>query len=162
MSTVIDKKDSDFLEVNLKGLCDDLAEWLDLRNRELREQSGLIATPAEARLFARLRGRPRTVSSLARALGVSRQAVHKTVKRLAERGVVRVEHAPGNRRDKLVVITDAGHLVRRTVAANFRKLEGEVREMIGADSLEQLRALLFETVEATRRCEDSDSRPMTE
>ena len=79
MSIMIDNRSKQFLATNIKGLFNDTLEWMEARNAELRCGSEFEGTPAEAKLFATLRGRARSISDLARAMGLSRQAVHNTV-----------------------------------------------------------------------------------
>ena len=51
---------------------------------------------------------PLPVSSIARNMGLSRQAVQRVVDLLAERAMVRFEDNPHHQRAKLVVLTDQG------------------------------------------------------
>ena len=93
---MIDEQTRKFLATNIKGLMSDMLEWMEARNADLRAGSEFQGTPAEARMFATLRGKERSISELARALGVSRQAVHTTVHRLVNAGVVELVSSPGN------------------------------------------------------------------
>lgn len=147
MSIGIDKKNHEFLRKNIKGLMQDTLEWMEQRNAELRKDAGVNSTPAEAKLFASLRGEPRSISELARALGVSRQAVHATTKRLIAAGVVELTPHPSNRRDKLVTITQRGDSIRNMAANNIRVIEAELANSIGSDNLELLRAFLSKHLE---------------
>ncbi len=135
---------SAFLSTNLKGLMQDMLEWMEQRNAELREGGEFTGTPAEAKLFAALRGRSRTISELARVLGVSRQAVHTTLKRLIHEGVLETVPHPDNKRDKLVQVTAKGVAVRKMAAANIKQIEVELAESIGGENVELVRALLLE------------------
>lgn len=148
MSTMTDdllsNADRIFLESNLKGLLQDVLERLEARNAALRADTAFAdATPAEARLFAALRGRERTISELARALGVSRQAVHHTVHRLVRAGVVVLVPSEHSGREKIVRISPSGRQVQVMAAANLRQIEAEVGALIGNRSLETLRSLLL-------------------
>lgn len=133
-----------FLQQNLKGLMQDMLEWMEERNAQLREGGEFTGTPAEAKLFAVLRGRRRTISELARSLGVSRQAVHTTLKRLIHEGVLETVPHPDNQRDKLVQVTAKGQQVRKMAARNIRQIEAEVAQSIGEENMERMRELLLE------------------
>lgn len=147
---MIDQRTRAFLATNIKGLLQDTLEWMEERNTALRSGSEFEGTPAEARVFAVLRGRERSISELARVIGVSRQAVHNTVHRLVESGVVEVASAPGNQRDKVVRITERGHDVQKMAAHNLRQIERELAKSIGRENLELLRSLLLQHLESVR------------
>lgn len=143
--------DRQFLANNLKGLLQDTLEWMDVRNAELRADTGFAhATPAEARLFAVLRGRERSISELARALGVSRQAVHHTVHRLISAGVVELAPAAHSRREKLVRITEAGGQIQTMAARNLRQIEKEVAGHLGKENVQLIRTLLMKLMAEVR------------
>ena len=140
-----------FLATNLKGLLQDTLEWMDERNAELRQETGFAdATPAEAKLFASLRGRDRSISELARSLGVSRQAVHHTAHRLVRAGVVTLTPAEHSRREKLVRITAAGRQAQKMAANNLQQIESEVAGHLSSKQLEQLRSTLVTMLAAVR------------
>ena len=141
----LSEADRAFLATNLKGLLQDVMEQMDARNTELRGDTMFAnATPAEARLFAVLRGRERSISELARVLGVTRQAVHHTVHRLIDAEVVELIPAQHSRREKLVRITPTGRKVQAIAAANLRRIEAEMAERVGEAKLSTLRELLIE------------------
>ena len=70
---------------------------------------------------------------------MSRQAVHHTVHRLIEAGVVELIAAGASRRDKLVRITPAGRKVQVMAATNLRQIESEVAMHIGDANLARMR-----------------------
>ena len=160
MSTMVDEKGKpaaqSFLATNIKGLCADLIELMEERNASLRRKTRYAqATPAEAKLFATLRGGERSLSDLARVIGVSRQAVHRTAHRLASSGVVRVVGSEGDKREKIVQITAKGRAVQKMAAANLEAVEADLAEAVGREEVESLRHLLEEAVAAMRALEAS-------
>ncbi len=148
---MIDNKTRQFLATSLKGLLQDTLEWMDTRNASLREGSKFEGTPAEAKLFATLRGKARSISELARVMGVSRQAVHNTVHRLVDIGIVELVAVEGNKRDKLVTITTEGHKVQKMAAKNLKRIEQDMAETIGAENVELIRSLLLKHLELTQQ-----------
>ncbi|MEM7020709.1 MAG: MarR family transcriptional regulator [Pseudomonadota bacterium] len=148
---VLDNKTKQFLATNIKGLMSDTLEWMEARNTELRAGSEFQGTPAEAKLFATLRGKQRSISELARVLGVSRQAVHNTVHKLIAAGVVELINSPSNQRDKLVRITERGHEVQKMAAKNLREIEEELADSIGRENLELVRRLLIAHLQAQNK-----------
>lgn len=128
---------------NIKGLVQDLVEDLDKRMIVLREGTPLESVrPSDAKVFMLAARHPRTIAELAKALDVSRQAAHKSAQRLIAKGVIDLHPAPGSRRDKIVVITLAGHEARQLAAQNLRSLESELTRKIGKTRLEEFRKTL--------------------
>lgn len=148
MSIMIDNKSKRFLATSVKGLLHDILEWMEARNAELRRGSEFEGTPAEAKLFSSLRGRARSISDLARVMGLSRQAVHNTVHRLIKAGVVELVPMEGSKRDKLVQITDHGQKVQKMAAQNLKRIEQDMIATIGEDNVELIRSLLIQHLEA--------------
>lgn len=131
------------LRGSLKALLRASLEWLEAEQLKLLQDSPYsAASNAEVKLFAALRGKNRSISELSRYLGVSRQAVHQTVHKLIEKGVVRLEPIANNKRDKSVVITEAGNEARRVTAEHFRTIEKTVADNIGRENLDLLLQLL--------------------
>ena len=128
---------------NIKGLVQDVVEMLDERMAKLREGTPLEGVrPSDAKTFMLAARHPRTISDIAKAMNVSRQAVHKSVQRLQDRGAVSLHPAPDSRRDKIVVITQTGHDARKLVANNIAIIEQEIENRIGKVRLENLREIL--------------------
>lgn len=141
---------------NIKGLVQDLTEQLDARMAELRVGTPFESVrPSDVKTFMLVARHPRTVSDVARALSVSRQAIHGSVRRLMKRGMIELQPAPGSRRDKIAAVTEEGHVARREVARNLGILESELKSRIGSERLEILRSIL---VELTTGPQDGDSQ----
>lgn len=150
------------LRKSLKALLRDSLEWIESEQAILLEDTPYnSASPAEIRLFAALQGKGKSIAELSRILGVSRQAVHQTVKVLSARGVVFLEYAENNRRDKIVRITEEGEQVRKLTAQHFRQIEAKVTRNIGKDNLELLRQLLSENLEKAERLGEEKSSNKT-
>ena len=136
---------------SIRGLVQDLSERLDARMAELRQATPFgNVSPADAKMFMLISRQPRSVADLARALGISRQAAHKTVSRLIAADAVELQDLPDNRRDKLVVVTRRGHEARRYASTMISTIEGEIESKLGRDRMELLRDLLCELLERPR------------
>lgn len=139
------------LSGSLKALLRESLEWVEAEQLKLLQNSPYsAASNAEVKLFAALRGKNRTISELSRYLGVSRQAVHQTVHKLIEKGVVRLEPLENNKRDKSVVITKKGDEARRLTAEHFQKIENTVANNIGSENLELLLQLLRKNLQKAK------------
>lgn len=136
------------LKHNIKGLTQDLIEKLDLRMAELRENTVLEGVrPSDAKTFTLIARQTRSISALAKAMQISRQAAHKSVSRLVGHGVITLENKENNQRDKIPTITPKGHKIRQISAQNLKIIEDELTQKIGTKKLETLRALMVELLE---------------
>ena len=141
----------DFLDQNINRLMRDKSEWIEscMRQRAPKRAHSEF-TDAETMIFSTLRGRELTVSDIARLRGVSRQAIHRTVSGLVERGYVRLKPAEGSRRDKVVAITATGQKLRDRAGDLLQDIEADIAKVIGKKRLETLREILSEDWSSTQ------------
>jgi DNA-binding MarR family transcriptional regulator len=99
-------------------------------------------TPAQTRLLAQMAGKPTSMAELARRLGVSRQAVHKTVSELERRGILRIDDDPMRGNARKIVYTELGREVNREGAKIIQSIEQQLAQRLGAKQVKQLKALL--------------------
>ncbi len=99
-------------------------------------------TPAQTRLLAQMGGKPTSMAELARRLGVSRQAVHKTVNDLQNRGILQVEEDPERGNATKVAYTALGREVNREGAKIIQQIETRLEKQLGAKQVQQLKLLL--------------------
>lgn len=117
--------------------------WLDegLQNY-LRAQGWPRVTRPQSMLMALVAQGVRRPSEIARNLGVSRQAVHTTLGRMVELGILALVDDPEDRRSKLVVISERGAKMRECAQRAMLLMAQELRSRIGAKSLGDLQAAL--------------------
>lgn len=72
-------------------------------------------------------------SDIARSLGVSRQAIHMTIGQLAEKGIVRLDPDPQDRRHVVVALTERGARMREDAQQSMDALSAQIADAIGAD-----------------------------
>ena len=128
---------------NIRGLLQDFTLQLD--HLIMAQRNGTRyenARRSDLKVFIMASRQPHTLSSLARALSISRQAVHSSVKRLAALQVVEVLPLAGSARDKIVTVTEKGWHARQTANEQIVRLEAECASIIGEKGLEQFRMLL--------------------
>lgn len=89
---------------------------------------------------------PLAVASIARNMGLTRQAVQRIVDLLAEQGLVAFQPNPHHRRAKLVVLTPAGIAAVTSAEAVVAPLDRAIAERIGADRITQAIATLSDMV----------------
>ena len=144
---MIDKKDDDFLETNIKGLMMTLIGRWNKQMDEGRARTEFAdIRPSDMRVFGQLRGKSVKLSEIHKELGFSRQAAQQAVDRLMKHGVVRVEKAEGSKRDKVVAVTDKGQELRTLAALQIREFEADCANVIGEDGKGTLRDLLIQLV----------------
>ncbi|RVV98233.1 MarR family transcriptional regulator [Mesobaculum littorinae] len=105
---------------------------------------------------------PLPTASIARNMGLTRQAVQRSVDLLAERGLVAFTANPHHRRAKLVVLTDAGREAVALAEQAAEPIDAAIAGRVGSRrirdavvTLQQVRDVLAEELE--RRSADGDS-----
>ena len=140
---MVDKERASPRYDNIKGLVQDLTEQLDQRMEVFR-----VGTPFEgvrasdAKTFKLASRQPKSIAKIAKAQDISRQAAHKSVQRLVDRGVVELLSSPENDRDKMISVTPNGQAVRQLAAGHVKQLEAELEKKIGKERLEEFRRTL--------------------
>jgi DNA-binding MarR family transcriptional regulator len=99
-------------------------------------------TRAHSLVFAQLDPAGTRTAEIARRAGVSRQAVHQTVRELQRLGLVELVPDPANRSAKLVVATDRGRQSTRVALAALAALEVELTRRLGRRRVQALREAL--------------------
>lgn len=93
-------------------------------------------------LLAQLNGAETYSSELAKRVGVSRQAVYRTLRELRSMGIVELHDVPGKGKRKLISFTPRGRkLIKKAVDA-LHEIEYHLGEQIGEDAVAQLRKVL--------------------
>jgi DNA-binding MarR family transcriptional regulator len=128
---------------NLKQLLLARSDWFaEEIMKGIRGSDYGFITPAQSRLLAHMGGKPCSMAELARRLGVSRQAVHKTVIELVRRDILALHDDPERGNTKLVVYTDHGRRINRAGAAIIERIEQRLATQLGEPALAQLKTLL--------------------
>ena len=96
----------------------------------------------EIKLFNALRGEKKSISELARLMNISRQAVHKTAHKLEDLGFLELITRNGNKKDRLVKITELGQEVRKQGAEHIMVIEEKLALSMGKRNLEFMRIIL--------------------
>lgn len=99
-------------------------------------------TPAQSLVMAHIDPSGTRSAEIARRVGVSRQAVHRTVSELADMGLVRLDPDPSNASASLVLLTTRGEANVKAALATFALLEDELASRIGRRAVASLRQAL--------------------
>jgi DNA-binding MarR family transcriptional regulator len=92
-------------------------------------------SPALLSIFAHLaEAEPMSVSTLANALGSSRQAVHKSVGKLVASGYVTLQARPKNRKEKIIVLTGRGEALIKLALEVINETQEQMAAFLGRDA----------------------------
>ena len=125
----------EFLDDNIMRLAVELVEWMEGEMVELNKSDDYQGSASEIRLFNALRGEEKSISTLARTMGISRQAVHKTTHRLEELGFLKLVSRQNNKKDRIVCITEEGQAIRKQGAEYFINIEEKISWNVGERNL---------------------------
>lgn len=93
-------------------------------------------------LMALNRPEPPTMGPVAQLLGMDRTTLTAALKPLEREGLVRVEADPGNRRSRLLFLTEKGHAALRKALPAWRTTHAEIESALGKDAAQALRMTL--------------------
>ncbi len=134
---------------NIRSLIQGVSDGLDAKLHAYRKGTRYESVrPSDVRVFVLALRQPRSISELARILGVTRQAVHASVKRLRQLKIIDLQSNSAHPQEKLVVLTDSGAKARQAAQVQVEQMEADIAAIIGKDGLENLRITLaaLETV----------------
>ena len=128
---------------NIRTLIYFLGENIDA-NLALRRKGTAYASvrPSDIRTFVTAARMTKSISQIARELGVSRQSAQASVHRLIKLGVLILETGSENKREKRVLVTARGLMANKTAAEQILAEEEAMAKVIGRENLEQLRSWL--------------------
>ncbi len=115
--------------------------WLDQRRADELESAGVSISAAQALTLTQIPSGGVRPVELARATGVSRQAVHQTLNELQEAGLVQRDRGP-TAGSVIVNLTDEGARHAQAVADAEESAEQALARRIGDERLDGLRRAL--------------------
>lgn len=83
-----------------------------------------------------------TIATVTKQLDITRQATHKLIKGLEEKGIMEVHNALHNKKDKCVTLTIFGESIYEEYAKIKNKLESEISHHIGEEKLQFLKMII--------------------
>ena len=83
-----------------------------------------------------------TSSSLAKKLNISRQAIHKSITNLCDKGFLELQTDETNKKNKIIHITNSGYELLECRTAVMEKVENKILEKIGKDNYKKLKEIL--------------------
>ena len=101
-------------------------------------------TRAQSLVFGQLSEDCNSTSQIAERLGLSRQAVHRTVLELVDGGYLDVQDDPVDGRSKVISLTAKGKHIQKDARRIFDELEQSLLNQLGATKLAAFRNMLRE------------------
>lgn len=81
-------------------------------------------------------------SDIARNLGISRQAIHRTLSQMIDLGIVTLEPDPDDRRHMVVSLTETGKRMRQDAQQAMDALSEQIAGALGQDRFKNMLAAL--------------------
>lgn len=106
------------------------------------EQSDIKISYTEWYIMYKIYGHKTTISDVTKNVTITRQATHKNIKSLQEKGLVEVTNSDHSKRDKCVSLTKLGeHCCYKNEELRM-KLEEKIAQTIGQERLTVLKDIL--------------------
>lgn len=132
---------------------------IDELHTELGQRGFGDVRPSHGFVFQRLAAQGATGIEIAQHMGITKQAASLTIDYLEERGYVKREPHPTDRRGKLVVLTERGWECIRETEAIFTTIEGRWQELLGEDKMETMRQDLRKLIRSSKAANPYSFRP---
>lgn len=117
--------------------------WVDESLQSSMEASGLPRIPRSWSLvLVNLADGVTRPIKLAQNIGVSRQAMHKTLEEMARQGLIEIRQDPEDRRANVVAFSPRAEQLQRAALAALAHIESELASRIGANRLAALKGAL--------------------
>jgi DNA-binding MarR family transcriptional regulator len=138
------------LSVNSELVNLDMVDLLSERHTLLRKisekawnnQSDIYISNSEWYIMARIYKKQPTISYINKNVEISRQAIHKFIKNLAEKGLVEVNNLENNKKEKWIQLTTLGEECYEKNQKLKAGLERKITEKIGAEQVRLLKEIL--------------------
>ncbi|MDX8340892.1 MarR family transcriptional regulator [Draconibacterium sp. IB214405] len=106
-----------------------------------KEQSDIRFSHAEWHLLSKIDQQDLTISQAALIVGISRQAMQKTVKKLESQGYISSAFRDGNKRDKFLSLTKNGQECCDKNNRLKAEMEKELEKQLGKTEVKKLKTL---------------------
>jgi len=129
----------------------DLIDLISERHQELRKlsealwnkSSDISISNSEWFILARVYQKEATkISDVTKQVDITRQATHKFIKQLREKGLVVAKQFEDNKKEKSIELTELGKECYEKNEALKAELENHILNQIGVDQVNQLKEML--------------------
>ncbi len=117
--------------------------WIELGIRSyLRTRGNPEFSRADGMVIANITLGFNRPSDIARQLGVSRQAIHRQIRQMKEKGIITLMDDPSDGRIKIVIVTDLARKMNEDGIVAMNLLWEELGRRLGRDRLERAAKVL--------------------
>ncbi|WP_231507641.1 MarR family winged helix-turn-helix transcriptional regulator [Bacillus sp. UNC41MFS5] len=106
------------------------------------DQSEIYISNSEWYIMARIYKKQPSISYVTKNVEISRQAIHKFIQKLSEKGLVEIQNVENNKKEKCIQLTALGEECYEKNAALKARLENKIAEKIGSEQVTMLKELL--------------------
>jgi len=106
------------------------------------DQSEIYISNSEWYIMARIYKKQPSISYVTKNVEISRQAIHKFIQKLSEKGLVEIKNVENNKKEKCIQLTALGEECYEKNAALKAQLENKISEKIGVEQVTMLKDLL--------------------
>ncbi|AGK53578.1 MarR family transcriptional regulator [Bacillus sp. 1NLA3E] len=106
------------------------------------DQSDIYISNSEWYIMARIYKRQPSISYVTKNVEISRQAIHKFIQKLSEKGLVEIKNAENNKKEKCIQLTALGEECYKKNEALKAQLEKKIAKKIGVEEVNILKDLL--------------------
>lgn len=97
---------------------------------------------SEWNIIAKISGQKLFLSQVTKQVSISRQATHKIVKQLEEKGIVEIFKVEYNKRDNCICLTPYGEQCYKKFEELKKEIEKEITEKIGDKNFQMMKNIL--------------------
>ena len=113
-----------------------------IAEKDWNNQSEIYISNSEWYIMARIYKKQPTISYVTKNVEISRQAIHKFIKNLSEKGLVEIKNVENNKKEKCIRLTALGEECYEKNEALKAQLENKIAEKIGMEQVTILKDLL--------------------
>ncbi|WP_342429500.1 MarR family winged helix-turn-helix transcriptional regulator [Neobacillus sp. FSL H8-0543] len=113
-----------------------------IAEKDWNNQSEIHLSNSEWYIMARIYKKQPTISYVTKNVEISRQAIHKFIKNLSEKGLVEIKNVENNKKEKCIRLTALGEECYEKNEALKARLENKIAEKIGMEQVTILKDLL--------------------
>jgi DNA-binding MarR family transcriptional regulator len=106
------------------------------------DQSDIYISNSEWYIMARIYKKQPSISYVTKNVTISRQAIHKFIQKLSDRGLVEIHNVENNKKEKCIQLTALGEECYEKNEALKAQLENKIAEKIGIDQVKILKDIL--------------------
>lgn len=106
------------------------------------DQSDIYISNSEWYIMARIYKKEPSISYVTKNVEISRQAIHKFIQKLSDKGLVEINSVENNKKAKCIRLTALGEECYEKNEALKAKLEHKIAEKIGMEQVSILKNLL--------------------